>query len=719
MRQIMQNLKTGETVLAEVPAPGVSRGHVLIRTRASLLSVGTERIFVEFSKSNLIEKARQNPERVRQVIDKVKTQGLIPTFEAVQSKLDALLPLGYCNSGVVLQVGEDVTGLSPGDRVMSNGPHAEVVCVPHRLCAKVPDAVSDEQAAWGVVAAIALQGVRLAAPTLGETIAVVGLGTIGLVTVQLLRASGCEVLAIDLDAGRCKLAEGFGATPVCISQGQDPVDVAMTMTAGVGVDACLLTVATKSNDPLKQAALMSRQRGRVVLVGVAGLKFDRADWYKKELAFQVSCSYGPGRYDPSYEGTGDDYPLGFVRWTENRNFQAVLKLMASGALEVDHLIDHRYDIGDAVGLYEKVGAGEPILGALLTYPGPEKVSDELLAARTVEASARPRSASRGVLGVVGAGNFASRTLLPILAKTSVELRTVASRTGASSGQLARKFRFARATTDLDELFDDDRVDSVLVATRHDSHASLTARALRNGQAVYVEKPLAVTLKQLAEVEEAHDAAEAPLVMVGFNRRFAPLARKMRDLLDQIAQPKSLVATVNAGVIPPDHWVHHPTAGGGRIVGEGCHFVDLLRYLVGRPITGWQVQTLRSRGGGMITEDKATVTLTFEDGSFGVIHYLGNGNSAFPKERIEAFAGGKVLQLGDWKTLKGWGWSGFRNISQRRQDKGHKDALGAFVGAVQRGGVSPMPWDEVLEVSRVSIALAELARAGGGAGEPGA
>jgi len=714
----MQNLKTGETVLADVAAPGVARGHLLIRTRASLLSVGTELIVVEFAKANLLEKARQKPERVRQVLDRVKTQGLMPTIEAVQSKLDTLVPQGYCNAGVVLAVGEGVTGFAPGDRVVSNGAHAEVVLVPHRLCAKIPDGVTDEQATWVVIASIALQGIRLAAPTLGETIAVMGLGTIGLTAVQMLRASGCKVIAIDLNADRCKLAESFGATTVCISEGEDPVEVAQSLTEGVGIDACLLTVATKSNDPIKQAALMCRQRGRVVLVGITGLKLDRLDWYEKELTFQVSCSYGPGRYDPSYEGTGSDYPVGFVRWTENRNFQAVLDLLESGALKVDHLIDHRSELDDAAKLYEKVASGAPVLGALLTYPGPEDIPDEQLASRTV-GTPRPRAASRGGLGVIGAGGFASGVLVPLLAKTSIEFRSVASRTGVSGAQLARKFDFPRSTTDLDQVFDDDGVDSVLIATRHDSHASLTARALRNGQAVYVEKPLAVTLEQLEEVERAHAEAASPLLMVGFNRRFAPLARSMKKLLDRVAQPKSLVATINAGVMASNHWVHHPVMGGGRIVGEGCHFVDLLRYLVGHPITGWQVQSVGPGGGLTIIEDKATITLTFADGSFGVIHYLGNGSTAFPKERIEAFAGGKVLQLGDWKTLKSWGFSGFRNISQRRQDKGHRDALGAFVQAVQRGGGSPMPWDEVLEVSRVSIAVAELARAGGGVGGRGA
>ncbi|MCP4870085.1 MAG: zinc-binding dehydrogenase [Proteobacteria bacterium] len=717
MRQIMQNLKSGETILADVPAPGVGAGQVLIRTRASLLSVGTERSVVEFGKGSLIDKARQNPERVRQVLDKVRSDGLMPTFEAVQSKLDSLIPLGYCNSGVVLEVGAGVTDIAVGDRVMSNGPHAEAVLVPRRLCAPIPDNVTDEQAAWVVLGAIALQGIRLAQPTIGETIAVMGLGTLGLLAVQMLKASGCEVLAIDLNAERCELAAGFGATPVCISAGEDPIAVAMAATQGRGADAVILTVATKSDDPIRQAAQMSRQRGRIVLVGVTGLNIDRADFYTKELTFQVSCSYGPGRYDPQYEGPGDDYPVGFVRWTENRNFEAVLGLMKSGAVKVDGLITHRYDFTDAVELYEKVGRNEPILGALLRYEGPDTKSDDDLVQRTInQPGPRSRAAGRGQLGVIGAGSFATRMLVPILDKLPMTLHTTASRTGVSSGQLARKFNFARATTDLDVLFGDEAIDSVLVATRHDSHADLTARALSTGRAVYVEKPLAVTTEQLDAVVEAHDGAEQPLLMVGFNRRFAPMAVKMRSMLDTIAEPMSLVATINAGVIDADHWVHHPTAGGGRIVGEGCHFVDLLRYLVGKPITGWQVSAV-SGGGLAITEDKATITLTFADGSFGVLHYLGNGSRAFPKERIEAFAGGRVLQLNDWKSLKGWGWPGFRGMSSRRQDKGHKDALTAFTDAVRKGGTSPMPWDEVLEVSRVSIAVAELARAGGGTGAP--
>jgi predicted dehydrogenase/threonine dehydrogenase-like Zn-dependent dehydrogenase len=688
---------------------------VLIRTEASLLSVGTERMVVDFARAGFIDKARQNPERVREVIAKVKVNGLMPTIDAIQNKLGTSVPLGYCNAGVVVGVGEDVPGLSVGDRVMSNGGHAEVVLVPHRLCAKIPDGVTAEQAAWVVLAAIAMQGIRLVAPTLGETVVVTGLGPIGLLAVQLLQASGCEVLAIDLDAERCAIAEGFGATTACIGAGQDPVEIAMRLTGGVGVDAVLMTVATKSDEPVKQAAQMSRKRGRIVLVGVSGLSLDREDFFRKELTFQVSCSYGPGRYDPAYEGTGDDYPVGFVRWTENRNFQAVLKLLANGHLKVDGLITHRFDIGDAPRLYEKLGTGEKILGAVLTYPIASQVPDERLIARTVETDQRARAGGRGVLGVVGAGAFASGMLLPILAKTKIQLRTAASRGGASSGQMARKFGFARATTELDEIFDDRTIDSLLVATRHDSHADLTARAISTGRAVYVEKPLAVTDAQLAEVVKAHDEADAPLVMVGFNRRFAPMAVKMRELLVRVAEPKSLVLTINAGVLPPDHWTQHPVMGGGRIVGEGCHFIDLARYLIGHPIVGWQVSTVGQGGGLSITDDKMSMALTFADGSFAVIHYLGNGSRSFPKERIEAFAGGRVLQLDDWKSLKGWGWAGFRPMKARRQDKGHSAALGAFVDAVRKGGSSPMPWPEVLEVSQVTIAVAELARSGGGVG----
>jgi len=716
LRQILQNLKTGQTRLADIPCPSVRPGQVLVRTTASVVSVGTERMLVEFGRANLLEKARQQPEKVRQVLDKVRTDGLAPTLEAVSAKLETEIPLGYCNAGVVVEVGAGVPDLRPGDRVVSNGPHAEMVLVPHRLTAPIPDGVTDEQAAWTVLASIALQGVRLLEPTLGECFAVVGLGPIGLLAVQLLQANGCSVIAIDLDSERCARAAALGATPLATGGGADPVAAAEALSGGRGVDGVLLTVSTKSDEPVRQAARMCRQRGRIVLVGVTGLNLDRADFFAKEITFQVSCSYGPGRYDPRYEQDGHDYPLGFVRWTEQRNFEAVLALLRSGRLSVDEFVTHRRSLDQAVDLYADLSTG--VLGAIVTYPDEATVPLARLRQRTVTATPAPRTPGRGVLGVLGAGNFASRMLVPLLADEGLELRTVVSSGGVSAAHLARKAGFGRASSDPDDLFGDDDIDAVLVATRHDSHARYTLRAIRSGRAVYVEKPLAITAEGLDELQaaarEASDAGRTPLVMVGFNRRFAPLATRMRELLEGVHEPAAFVVTVNAGIIPADVWVHDPVAGGGRIVGEACHFVDLLRYLVGSPIASWQVATLTGSALA-VTEDKATITLAFADGSIGTVHYLGNGSKAFPKERVEAFVAGRVLVLDDFRSLKGYGWPGFRKLSSRKQDKGHAAAIAGFVRAVRAGAPAPMAWDEVLEVSRVSVAVAELARQGGGSG----
>jgi len=714
VRQILQNLKHGETMLVDVPCPVVKAGHLLIRTRASLLSVGTERMLVEFGRANLLGKVRQQPDKVKQVLDKVRSDGLFSTLEAVQAKLDTEMPLGYCNAGVVEAVGKGVTDFAVGDRVASNGAHAEVVVVPHRLCARIPDSVTDEQAAFTVLSSIALQGIRLTGPTLGESVVVVGLGLIGLLAAQMLKAAGCRVLGVDLDADRCQAARDFGVDAVCPGEGGDPLAAAQALSDGHGVDAVLLTAATSSSEPVHQAALMCRKRGRIVLVGVTGLELNRADFYEKELSFQVSCSYGPGRYDVEYEQQGHDYPYGFVRWTEQRNFEAVLQLLAGGQLRVSSLVSHRHPIDEAVDLYRRLGEGEKILGALISYPEPaERTTGELLVRIKELKQQQDRSGSKGVVAVVGAGDYSSRVMLPNLKKTSAQLRTIVSSGGVSAAKMAGKFDFDRSSSDVQEIFADPSIDAVILTTRNDSHAALACRALAAGQAVFVEKPLALTDSELDEVIAAWEEAESPLLMVGFNRRFAPQVQRIKGLLEGVEEPSSFVMTVNAGFIPPDSWHHDPAVGGGRIVGEACHFFDLLRYLADSPITSCQVARLGRTGGLQVTEDKSTFTLSFANGCWGVVHYLGNGSKAFPKERLEVFTSGRVLQLNDFKSMTAWSWPGFRRMNLRRKDKGHAAASAAFIDSVCSGGAPPIPFAELVEVSRVSIAAAELARSGGG------
>ncbi len=669
---------------------------------------------VAFGKANWIEKARQQPDKVRMVLDKIKTDGLLPTVEAVFHKLDQPLPLGYCNVGTVLEAGTGVSGFTPGDRVVSNGKHAEVVSVPINLCAKVPDAVPDDEAAFTVLGAIALQGIRLVQPTLGETVVVTGLGLVGLMTVQLLRANGCRVLGLDFDKDKLNLARQFGAEVVDLAVGQDPVKAAEHYSRGRGVDAVIVTAATNSSEPMHQAALMCRKRGRIVLVGVTGLELTRDDFFKKELTFQVSASYGPGRYDPNYEDKGQDYPVGFVRWTEQRNFEAVLDMMADGRMDVKPLISHRFTIENAEQAYALVGGSGPSLGILLTYPGIEITPE----GRTVPIAGTKSPGSAAVHGAVaanaalaalsfiGAGNYATAVLIPAFKAGGAYLRSVASSAGVSGLHAGRKFGFDETTTDTNRLFADPGTNAVVITTQHDSHARFVMQALAAGKHVFVEKPLCLTLGELAEIQGSMDGGSSPamtvppFIMVGFNRRFAPQVQKISALLKGVTGPKSFVMTVNAGAIPADHWTQDPAAGGGRLIGEACHFIDLLRFLAAARITSHQVTKMATP-----TNDTVSISLGFDDGSIGTVHYLANGSKAFPKERLEVFAAGRVLQLDNFRKLQGFGWPGFNKMNLWRQDKGQKACAAAFIKAIVQGEPAPIPFDEIVEVARVSIEVA--------------
>jgi predicted dehydrogenase/threonine dehydrogenase-like Zn-dependent dehydrogenase len=711
LKQILQSLKNGATEVADVPCPAVKRGHLLVRTSRTLVSVGTERMLVDFGKAGWIEKARQQPDKVRMVLDKIKTDGLMPTIESVMNKLDQPLPLGYCNVGTVLEAGGGLVGYAPGDRIASNGKHAEAVSVPINLAARVPDNVSDDEAAFTVLGAIALQGIRLVQPSLGETVVVTGLGLIGLVTVQLLRAHGCRVLGLDFDPEKLALAQQFGADVVNLAAGQDPVEAAKAYSRGRGVDAVIITAATKSNEPMHQAALMCRKRGRIVLVGVTGLELSRADFFEKELTFQVSCSYGPGRYDPSYEERGNDYPVGFVRWTEQRNFEAVLDMMSDGRIDVKPLISHRFAIESAEAAYELVGGGAPSLGILLEYPAPSAKSDAEIRKPSVTLPRGNVPAPTKVatsIGFIGSGNYATGVLIPAFKDAGARLRTVASSGGVSGVHAGRKFGFESTTTDTDGVFRDPEVNAIIISTRHDSHASMVCQALRAGKHVFVEKPIALKLDELREIEAAYAEASAkgvaPIVMVGFNRRFAPQVVKMKQLMAGARGPKAFVMTANAGAIPAEHWTQDRDVGGGRIVGEGCHFIDLIRFLAGEPITAIRANAMDAASG-----DTVSVEMNFADGSIGTVHYFANGSKAFPKERLEVFAQGRVLQLDNFRRLTGFGWPKFSKMNLWSQNKGQKACAAAFVDAVAARSASPIPFDELIEVARATIEAADLAR----------
>lgn len=710
MRQILQDMANGVTTVTEAPAPQCTSGHVLIATTTSLISAGTERMLVGFGKASLIDKARQQPEKVKMVLEKVQTDGLLTTYDAVKSKLAQPLALGYCNVGVIHEIGHGVDGLKVGDRVVSNGPHADVVKVPKNLCAKIPDQVSDEAAAFAVVASIGLQGIRLAEPTLGECFVVTGAGLIGLLTIQMLRANGCRVLAIDFDQSKLELAKQFGAEVCNPGRGEDPVATGLAFSRGLGIDGVIITASTKVSDPVTQAARMSRKRGRIILVGVTGLELNRADFYEKELSFQVSCSYGPGRHDAEYEDKGHDYPLGFVRWTEQRNFVAVLDMLAAGTLNVDPLITHRFDFEDAPQAYNVLTEDQAGLGILLKYPS----AIALRLGQNVVLKPIQVEPENAVVGFIGAGNYASRILIPAFKKASAQLHTIVTAGGINGVIHGSKTGFAEASTDLNAMLQHPEINTVAIATRHNSHASMVEKVLAAGKHVFVEKPLALHVDEIDRIEQLYQQQSTTdrysRVMVGFNRRFAPQVQKMKALLDTVKEPKSFIMTMNAGAIPAEHWTQDLQIGGGRIIGEACHFIDLMRFLAGSKIVSIQARRMGETDAVQVLEDKASMTFGFEDGSFGTIFYLANGASSFPKERIEVFTAGRVLQLDNFRKLKGFGWPGFNKMNLWRQDKGQEACAAAFVESIRQGQPTPIPADEIFEVARVTLKVAEILRA---------
>lgn len=702
MKQVLQNLANGETSLEDVPCPKAKNGNVLIETTKTLVSVGTERMLVDFGKAGWIEKARSQPDKVKMVLEKVQTDGFSATYDAVKSKLDQPLPLGYCNVGTVLD-GSD-TGFEVGTRVVSNGNHAEVVRVPKNLVAAIPDNVDDESASFTVLGAIAMQGIRLIKPTLGETVIVTGLGLIGLLAVQILKANGCRVLGIDFDSAKCELAKQFGAEVVDLSKGEEALIAADAFSRGRGVDAVLVTASSKSNDIMHQAATMCRKRGRIVLVGVVGLELSRADFYEKELTFQVSCSYGPGRYDEEYEDKGKDYPIAFVRWTEQRNFEAILDLMAAGAIDVKPLVSHRFSIDDAKAAYEKLG-DRASLGIVLDYSSTEDA--DLTNATVVLSEQADFAANKGNVAFIGGGNYASRVLIPAFKQAGANLTSIVTSGGISAVHHGKKNGFAKASTDMEQALNG-TTDTVVIATQHNLHAPQAIAALEKGKHVFVEKPLALNHDEIDEIEVAQRQSNT-MVMVGYNRRFAPQVQKMKELLNKKAAPKTFIMTMNAGDIPADHWTQDPEVGGGRIIGEACHYIDLMRFLSGSKIKSFNAVKMGENNFVEVTEDKAIITLTFEDGSVGTIQYFANGGKSFPKERIEVFCDDAVLQLDNFRKLTGYGWQGFSKMNLWSQDKGQSTCSKAFMDAVKQGGQSPIPQDEIFEVARVSVDIAEQLR----------
>jgi predicted dehydrogenase len=719
MKQVLQNLRTGATVVAEVPAPAPQAGEVLIHTAASLVSAGTERMLVDFAAKSLIGKARSRPDLVRQVIDKARREGILTTVEAAFSRLDQPMPLGYSAAGTVAALGPGVQGLRPGQRVACAGGgyavHAEQVAVPRILVTPLPDEVSFEQAAFTTLAAIALHGLRLAGTQLGEHVAVIGLGLLGLMAIQMAKAAGCRVLGVDVNPQRVALARQLGVQAVVRREAEES---AAAFSRGRGVDAVLICADTPSADPVTLAGAIARDRAKVVAVGAVGLQLPRKVYYEKELSFVNSRSYGPGRYDPAYEEDGHDYPPGYVRWTEGRNMQAVVELIADGRLDVQTLISHRFPVEQAPQAYELITGkgGEPFLGVLLTYPGglPDGEPSRTAAAPlAVPQPAAGRAALAEVsLGVLGAGNFATAVMLPAVKPIpQVKLSGIASASGASAAAAAGRFGFGYSTGDEARILSDPQINTVAVLTRHHIHARQVVAALQAGKNVFCEKPLALNEAELGEIAAALESAPgAPLLTVGFNRRFAPMAQKLAEFLSGRSEPLIAHYRVNAGYLPLTHWTHDPAQGGGRIIGEGCHFIDFLSFLVGAPPVSVQTHSLPD--GGRYREDNVVLTFSFPDGSLGTLTYLANGDKAFPKERVEVFCGGRAAALDDFRSLELV--SGGRRVthqSRLRQDKGHAGLWQAFADALTGAGAPPIPYAHLLGVTRASFAAVESLRSG--------
>ncbi len=733
MKQVLQNLRTGETTIAEVPVPSPKPGTALVRTAASLVSAGTERMLVEFAEKSLLGKARSRPDLARQVLEKARREGLFTTIEAAFNRLDQPLPLGYSSSGVIVSLGVGMTGFSQGDRVACAGGgyavHAEYAVVPRNLLAVLPPNVDFESAAFTTLGAIALHGFRLAGAQLGERVAVIGLGLLGLLATGIANAAGCRVLGVDIDPHRVKLAQAMGGMGVAR---RDAEEAARVFSAGRGVDAVLICADTSSADPVELAGIIARDRARVVAVGAVGQTLPRKIYYEKELFFVNSRSYGPGRYDKSYEEDGQDYPPGYVRWTEGRNLEAFVELLANGQLDVKPLISHRFAIEQAEQAYRLITgrSREAYLGVLLTYGeaserSPSEVTAETASPSPVERSFEtvraPKKIERVRLGVLGSGNFATAVMLPALKKIAeVDLIGIASSAGLSAQHAAARYGFLYAVSEEQRILEDSQINTVAVLTRHDLHPRLVLAALSKGKHVFCEKPLALSLDELEQIEHflteqnqiqmAEQASAAPLLMVGFNRRFAPLAQRLAEFFQGRQEPLVALYRVNAGYLPLSHWLHDSKQGGGRIVGEACHFIDFLTFLVGQPPTTVIAQGLPDMG--RYREDNVILNLCFPDGSLGSIAYLANGDKSFPKERVEVYCGGRVGVLDDFRSLELVRDGRRRRLSSRlRQDKGHLGEWQVFVRSLLDGGPPPISYDHLFGVVRAALAAVQSLRTG--------
>ena len=706
MKQVLQNRKTGRPFVGEVPVPALQRGRVLVRSVASLISAGTERAAVELVSKGLVQEARQRPDLVKAVVAKVKNEGLLNTFASVRDKMAASQALGYSAAGIVAAVAEDVSEFQVGDRVACAGvgfaSHAEVLSVPKNLCVHLPEGVSFESGAYGTLGAIALQGVRLAEPTLGESVVVIGLGLVGQLTVQLLKANGCRVFGLDLDQTRVGLALELGVDKAAVSSETSAKEIE-TWTRGHGADAVLITAATDSNEPIELAARVSRLKGRVIVVGMTGMNIPRQPFFSRELKLVVSMSYGPGRYDPEYEERGHDYPLPYVRWTEKRNIESFLELIAEQRINVERLTTHRFPIAEADRAYQLISGElrESNLGVVLNYDPEVEVSRKISLGAATPVR---KSEQRIVLGVIGAGGYVPAMLLPHFKTEGVEFRAIATASGISAHDVGKRFGFAYAVSSAEEVLDDADVNLIVVGTRHDLHAELARKALERNKHVFVEKPLALNDEQLEAVLEAAGSSTGWL-MVGFNRRFSPLAQRAKEFFNERDTPLSMLYRVNAGRIPKEHWTQNAEEGKGRIVGEVCHFIDLMQFLAGAPPVSVFAESISAKSTKIVDADSVFITLRFADGSNGAVAYLSEGDKGLAKERLEIFGAGRVFVLDDFRRATLYKDGCEEQVALKAQDKGQQ----AQVREICKGGSAPISLNELAATTRATFRVLDSLR----------
>jgi predicted dehydrogenase/threonine dehydrogenase-like Zn-dependent dehydrogenase len=712
MKQLSQEMKKGTMHVEDVPDPSLGAGGVVVRTQYSLISAGTERTSVSKRKSSLLSKVRSNPEMLKVVTDQMKNYGIVQTYKKVMNKLESYAPLGYSSAGTVVAVADDIEDFVPGDRVACAGAgyanHAELVFVPKNLCAKLPSEVSFQEGAFTTVGTIALQGVRQAAPTLGETVAVIGLGLVGQLTVQLLKAAGCSVIGIDLDSRNVALAKTMGANAAFKRMSPGAVQDVRSFTRGYGADAVIITAATKNNDPVELAGLISREKGRVIIVGDVGLSLPRDSYYLKELDIKLSRSYGPGRYDALYEEKGLDYPIGYVRWTEKRNMEEFLTLVEQKKVNVGALTTHVFTFADAPKAYNIITGKTPerYVGVLLEYPeakpGPKSIS---------VAPAQPTQASLSI-GFIGAGNFAQSSLLPYLKAKNVAFKSVCTARGLNAKNVARQFGFERATTDPKEIYASEMIDTVFIATRHNLHASLCVQAIKNFKHVFVEKPLALNDAELDQIVSAHNAAMKKSnlrFMVGFNRRFAPSVREAKKFFEAAGQPMVINYRVNAGYLPKDHWSQDLIEGGGRIIGEVCHFIDTIQFITGGMPQKVFAQSL-STSGNYTQSDNVAITVRFNNAAVGVITYLANGDASVPKERIEMFAAGKTAVIENFKRLETYHGNTRKVKDWSVPDKGHRAEMEEFIESIHLAN-DLIPFESLIATTRATFRIIDSLETG--------